>query len=236
MPFNLPAEYHDKSGDNRYFNLSSLSKDEEITLRPCGTFEDGHWIHGFVYWVDGQPKRSPVKPLLKDYIDEIDYKFGHGPGKTRYDEKAKKEVPAEDKKSPDKFVSFPAICKERKNIVVVTIDKPGVLKDLEQALAREDTALTPDGLLNIKIIFGRPEIKPARYYSAHTVQAKPTPGEITNWKKAKDTIWTQALFSGSDPFAGKPADASVEGLPPTSRDELGADKEISDAMPDEGWG
>jgi hypothetical protein len=53
-----------------------------------------------------------------------------------------------------------------------------------------------------------------------------------------ESIWLPALYVNGDPFSGKPASGRPEGLPPTHRDELGADHEVAtataDAMP-AGW-
>jgi hypothetical protein len=50
--------------------------------------------------------------------------------------------------------------------------------------------------------------------------------EQKKWTESTSKIWLPAMFAGADPFAGKPAEARPEGLPPTSRDELGADNEV----------
>ena len=46
------------------------------------------------------------------------------------------------------------------------------------------------------------------------------------WNEIKDKWYLPALYDNADPFAGKPAEATTRGLPPTHRDNLGADHEL----------
>ena len=55
------------------------------------------------------------------------------------------------------------------------------------------------------------------------------------WEEAKASIWLPALYVGADPFAGKPAEAKLDGLPPMKRDELGADTEVATAGISSDW-
>ena len=221
--------------DDRQFYASQLGPNESITLRPCGHFSSGHWIQGFQYFtLEKEVIRSATKPREKDYIDQISYKWEHGPGRTGTDKEGK-TVPFEDKDYPKPFLAFTAICKERKKIVVAIIDKATIKEAIERALAKDDTHLTPDQILNLEFTITKVVKGNATSYAVDTIFKAPGAAALKLWKPTQDTVWTPALFDGAEPFDGKPADAKLKGLPPTARDELGADKELTGAMPEEGW-
>jgi len=221
--------------DDRQFYASQLGPNESITLRPCGHFSSGHWIQGFQYFtLEKEVIRSATKPKEKDYIDQISYKWEHGPGKTGKNKEGK-TVPFEDKDYPKPFLAFTAICKERKKIVVAIIDKATIKEAIERALAKDDTHLTPDQILNLEFTITKVVKGNATSYAVDTIFKAPGAAALKLWKPTQDTVWTPALFDGAEPFDGKPADAKLKGLPPTARDELGADKELTGAMPEEGW-
>ena len=224
--------------DDKQFYASQLGPNESITLRPCGHFSSGHWIQGFQHFtLDKEVVRSATRPKEKDYIDQISYKYGHGPGKTGKENG--KTVPLEEKDYPRVFLAFTAICKERKNVLVAIIDKPTIKEPIERALSKDDTHLTPDQILNLEFTITKVVKKvgntDSTSYAVDTTYKAPGAAPIKLWKATQDTVWTPALFDGADPFDGKPADAQLRGLPPTARDELGADKELEGGMPEEGW-
>jgi hypothetical protein len=233
MAINFPSNYKfagEKAGsksstdDPRLWYPSQLKEGEKITLRPCGSFESGHWVHGSQYFtLEGQCKRSPVRPKEADYIDEIGWKYKKSPSDTDSPEKS----------FPIPFLGFTAICKQRKEVLVVTIDKATIREAIERALAREDTHITPDGILNIEFDITKTGTGINTKYAVDSMFKAPTQTHIKTWKSINDNIWTQALFEGANPFDGKPAESKLKGLPPTARDELGADKEISSDMPGE---
>ncbi len=243
MALQLPSDYRvdgDSSqkkrdpDDDRFFHLGQLEQGVPITLRPCGYFDTGHWIHGVQYFTtEGECKKFPVRPKEKDYINEINYKWGHGPGKTTIDKKTKELVKLEDKDYPKPFIAFTAICKQRKKVIVVNIDKATAKKAFDRVLLREDTSLTPDGLLNVEIEITKSGEMKDTTYDLTVISKPPTATAVKGWNAAKDGIWTQALFEGADPFDGKPANSKLKGLPPTARDELGADQEITNDIPEE---
>ena len=113
------------AADERLWYPGLLKEDETITLRPCGSFETGHWIHGFQFFTtEGEVRRFPVRPKEKDYIDEIGYKFKKSPQDTDKPEKS----------FPQPFFGFTAICKQRKEVLVVTIDKSTIREPIELSL------------------------------------------------------------------------------------------------------
>ena len=57
----------------------------------------------------------------------------------------------------------------------------------------------------------------------------------SEWDDKKAEIYLPALFEGGHPFEGRPATVKPQGLPPTRKDELGADHEAEDAMPTDDW-
>ena len=67
--------------------------------------------------------------------------------------------------------------------------------------------------------------------TVYTLTPAPLKAPVRNavakkWAEIKDQWYLPALYDNADPFAGKPAESNTRGLPPTHRDELGADHEI----------
>jgi|GEM_PF-1819914 len=248
MAIEFPSDYvysGDKSKekkpieDDRLFYAAQIGPNESITLRPCGHFTTGHWCQGFQYFtLEKELKRFATKPKEKDYTSDIGYRYGHGPGKVG-ELKDGTIGPLEEKDFPRQFLAFTAICKERKNIVVAIIDKVTIKEAIERGLSKDDTHLTPDGILNLEFTITKVVKKQGKNdstsYAVDTIFKAPGPAALKLWKAAQDGIWTPAVFDGADPFEGKPANSKLQGLPPTARDELGADKELDGTMPEEGW-
>ena len=86
-----------------------------------------------------------------------------------------------------------------------------------------------DGVYNFMMKLAR---KGSGTDTVYTLTPAPLKAPVRNavakkWKEIKDKWYLPALYDNADPFAGKPAEAKTRGLPPTHRDDLGADHEIS---------
>lgn len=217
-----------KTASNRYFECSGkyLKDGETATLRPCGTHDSGHVIAGFSYFsMEGRPKRFPKWP--EHYLSDI--------GLT-YEAKQSGADPADpaNKAKPKYFLSFVALSRELDDFVCVTLDKKGIREQFEEILDMEDYTILPSGMANFFVTIKRKGAdKNTSWLLTPTLKA-PTKADEKRWGDISSSIWLPALYEGGDPFSGKPADARPEGLPPTHRDELGADREVATAMP-EGW-
>lgn len=225
-----PATNDSKGASNKYFECSGkyLKDGETATLRPCGTHDTGHVIAGFSYFsMEGRPKRFPKWP--ENYLSDI--------GLT-YEAKQSGADPNDpnNKAKPKYFLSFVALSRELDSFVCVTLDKKGIREQFEEILAMEDYTILPSGMANFFITIKRKGADMNTSWLLTPTLKAPTKADEKRWAEAAPDIWLPALYDGADPFAGKPADARPEGLPPTHRDALGADQEIATAevMP-AGW-
>lgn len=220
-----PANSDSKAPNEKYFECSGkyIKDGESARLRPCGTFDTGHVIAGFSYFsMEGRPRRFPKWP--ENYMDDIGLTFDA------------KRNGGEERDRPKYFLSFIALRAETDDFVVVTLDKKTIREQFEEILAIEDYTTLPSGVSNFYINIKRKGVELNTSYLMTPTLKAPTKADEQRWAKASAGIWLPALYSGADPFAGKPADVKPEGLPPTHRDELGADHEVatSAAMP-AGW-
>ena len=85
-----------------------------------------------------------------------------------------------------------------------------------------------DGVYNFLMKLAR---KGSGTDTVYTLTPAPLKAPVRNavakkWNEIKDKWYLPALYDNADPFAGKPAEATTRGLPPTHRDNLGADHEL----------
>lgn len=226
----LPTDYRHSSGtassgvDNApkpYFEPKNLSDGESTTLRLCGTHDTGHVIAGWSYFTEaGRPRRFPTFP--KDYEQDIGLSYA---GKTQG---------TGEKDRPKYFLSFVALRKEVNDFVVVTIPQKQVREQLEEILDMEDYQFLPNGMGNFYLTLKRRgEGMDTSYTLVPTLKA-PAKAEQARWEAAAPTIWLPALYEGGDPFKGRAQGedgtmppGGIAGLPPTRRDEYGADHEVA---------
>ena len=219
-------EDQDTPKSSRYFKPSSLGDGESTTFRLCGTHQTGHVICGWSYFTDGgQPRRFPNYPT--NYLDDIGLTWeGKNSGTG---EKAK----------PSYFLSFVALQKESDDFKIFTITQKGIREQLEEILATEGYGFRESGMANFFIVLKRKGTKLETSYSMVPGLKVPAKAEENRWLETADKLWLPALFVNGDPFEGKPAMAdSACGLPPTHRDDYGADTEVAvdkEAMPAGGW-
>ena len=210
------SESTPKAINERYFECKHLNDGDSVTLRPCGTFDSGHVIAGFSYFtMEGQPRRFADYPV--NYLDDIGLTY-----------KAKQSG-GDERDKPKYFLAFTALCKERDDFVCVTLDKKTVREQLEEVLAMEPYDFLPSGMANFYVTLKRKGEGMDTSYTLVPALKAPSKAEEKRWADAKDGIWLPALYSNADPFAGKPSEGEPVGLPPTARDEYGADTEVATA-------
>lgn len=217
------------SGDrkSRYFEPRKLKDGESATFRLCGTHETGHVICGYSYFTAaGAPKRSPSFPA--NYLNDIGLSYEGKVNNTG------------EKDTPKFFLSVTALHKETDEFVVLTIMQRKIREQLEEILAMEDYQFIDGEVANFFLTLRRKGGGIETSYTLMPTLKAPSAAECKRWSAEAAGIWLPALYSGADPFAGRPAGSNTAvGLPPTYRDQLGADHEVAtatnaDAMPS-GW-
>lgn len=211
-------------GSDRYFKPGVLGDGESAVLRMCGTHASGHVIAGWQYFTSsGAPKRSIAFP--SDYEKDIGLSWA---GKTQG---------TGEKDKPTYFLSFAALIKGHKEFMVVTLTQKAIREQLEEILSMEDYfPLEGSGVANFDLTLKRKGTAKDTTWLLTPSLRKPSREVEARWLAAKDQLWLPALYSGGDPFAGKPADAGTPaGLPPTARDEHGADVDLDQMPQEEDW-
>lgn len=198
----------------RYFEPNKLADGESTTLRPCGLHNTGHVIAGWQYFtMDSKIRRMPKFP--GPCPEDIGLSWE---GKTNgTGEKAR----------PQYFLAFTALRKETDDFVVVVMTQKKVREQYEEILSMEDYQPMASGMANFYMTLKRKGVKTDTSYTLVPTLKAPSKADEKRWIDAASSIWLPALYVNADPFAGKPADALPEGLPPTHRDELGADHEVA---------
>lgn len=223
----FPSDYRPASGaapakdskSDKYFDCR-IKDGESVTFRPCGTFDSGHVIAGWTYFtMEGQPRRFPSGKYPESYLEEIGLTY-----------QGRKDGTGE-KDKPKYFLSFAALSKEKDDFIIVTLDKKGVREQYEEIHNMEDYQCLPSGICNFFVTIKRKgEGLDTTYLVTPTLKA-PTKADEKRWAEVSDSIWLPAMFDNADPWAGKPIGARPAGLPPTHRDETGADHEIATNFP-----
>ena len=124
---------------------------------------------------------------------------------------------------------------EQGSFKIVTFDRNDLRESLEDTLSMDSYFAHPNGIHNFKVTLKRKGTKTDTSYTLTPELLTKTPAAVSKaWEEAKDTIWLPALYEQGDPFKGKPAEPKepVCGLPPTKRDDYGADTDIASATTD----
>jgi hypothetical protein len=216
----------DISNKQRYFDPGKRLKDGETsTFRLCGLHDTGHVIDGWSYFtMEGRPRRFPKYPT--DFAEDIGLSWegkSNGTG---------------EKDKPRYFLSFVGLSKEADEFLIYTFQRKDLREQLEEVLFLEDYQILPSGLANFYLTLKRKGAKEQTTYTLTPTLKAPTKADEKRWAEVADSIWLPALYAGGDPFAGKPAGGQPEGLPPTHRDEYGADHEVATVQPEvmpAGW-
>jgi hypothetical protein len=222
------------------------ARQEEATFIICGFFQTDHFIMGKSYWTQEPPvhKKFPwEKGAPANWRDEIALNYT---AKKNPSIEYGSHDPKEDLDYPKDFISFvayfpcsPATSKRPINKLekypdlqtegsfkIVTIDRNDLRGKLESILKMEESYFQTDtGIWNFKVVLKRLSNTDAELTPAPMPKI---PASLTKaWEEIKGQIWVPALFEQGDPFLGKPAEAKTSGLPPTTRDDYGADQDMA---------
>jgi len=248
----------EKAGPNpNYIDQSKLVDGEKAVMIICGQYPD-HVISGKSYWTqakDGERavhKKFPFhKGVPSNYKDEIQLGFDANKRNVEYGKHTEKDLGY-----PKSFVSFLAYFNkqttlskypdlaEKGSFKIVTFDRNDLREALEDTLAMDSYFAHPTGIYNFKMTLKRKGTSMTTSYTLVPELLPKTPAAVSKaWIEAKDTIWLPALYEQGDPFKGKPAEEKEPacGLPPTQRDDYGADTDIANASATksemgDGWG
>ena len=213
--------------DRFYAPGKQLKDGDSHEVIVCGGFDTGHVISGYKYFKhDGQPLTTPFSEgYPKDYKDNIGLNF-----EAKFKRNVEYGKPTEDDiDKPKQILSFIGYIKEKKDFAIIEFSTRGLRTSLEEILSMDSYEANEDGVYNFLMKLAR---KGSGTDTVYTLTPAPLKAPVRNavakkWKEIKDKWYLPALYDNADPFAGKPAEAKTRGLPPTHRDDLGADHEIS---------
>ena len=242
------------SPNPNYIDQSRIGDGEKAVMIICGQYPD-HVISGKSYWTqakDGEracQKKFPFhKGVPSNYKDEIQLSFDANKRNVVYGQHTEKDLAY-----PRSFVTFLAYFNkanlenglnvlvkypdllEQSSYKIVTFDRNDLRESLEDTLSMDSYFAHPTGIHNFKVTLKRKGTGKDTSYTLTPELLTKTPAAVSKaWKDAKDTIWLPALYEQGDPFKGKPAEPKepVCGLPPTKRDDYGADTDIASATTD----
>ena len=224
-------------------NITGLQ--EEATFIMCGFFNTDHFIAGKSYWTHEPPVHKKFhwqQGAPSNWRDEIALNFNAKKTKIEYGNHNPKEdldypkdfisfvayfpcSPASSKKPINKLEKYPDLQTEG-SFKIVTIDRNDLRGKLESILKMDESYFqTESGIWNFKIVLKRTSNTDAELTPAP--MPKIPASLLKAWEEQKGQIWVPALFDQGDPFLGKPAEAKNCGLPPSVRDDFGADQEIA---------
>lgn len=222
---------------DRFYSPGKQLKDgDSHEVIVCGGFDTGHVISGYKYFKnDGQPHTTPFSEgYPKDYKEDIGL---------NYEAKFKRKVEygshtEDDLDKPKQILSFIGYIKEKKDFAIIEFNTRGLRTALEEILSMDSYEANDDGVYNFMMKLAR---KGSGTDTVYTLTPAPLKAPVRNavakkWAEIKDKWYLPALYDNADPFAGKPAEATTRGLPPTHRDELGADHEIGKKTTEESIG
>tara|TARA_B100000287_G_scaffold225484_4_gene212769 strand:- start:6885 stop:7634 length:750 start_codon:yes stop_codon:yes gene_type:complete len=222
---------------DRFYSPGKQLKDgDSHEIIVCGGFDTGHVISGYKYFKnDGQPHTTPFSEgYPKDYKEDIGL---------NYEAKFKRKVEygshtEDDLDKPKQILSFIGYIKEKKDFAIIEFNTRGLRTALEEILSMDSYEANDDGVYNFMMKLAR---KGSGTDTVYTLTPAPLKAPVRNavakkWAEIKDKWYLPALYDNADPFAGKPAEATTRGLPPTHRDELGADHEIGKKTTEESIG
>ena len=160
----------------------------------------------------------------KGYEDEIGYKYNHGPGKTDKDGR-----PLEEKAKPRSVWMVRAWLVEEERMVAAVIDSFTLQSRISKILQNEEYGMTPTGVCNFYLTIFR-EANPAT--PAATYDATGALRVLRNKRaheEAAKPFFPENYWRGLNPLeaGAEPPEKLAAVLPPTARDENGADAEVT---------
>lgn len=221
-----PTNSSSENNDKFYSPGKELGDGDSNHIIVCGGYDTGHVISGYKYFKhDGQPHTTPFSEgYPKNYKDDIGLKYdAKFIRKIEYGEHKE-----DDLDKPKQILTFIGYIKERKDFVIVEFSTRGLRTSLEEILAMDSYEVNDEGVYNFMMKIARKGVGTDTVYTLTPapLKAAARTAVTKKWNEIKDKWYIPALYDNADPFAGKPAEASTRGLPPTHRDELGADHEI----------
>jgi len=221
----LPTNYDSLSeptSNSSYLKPTSIPSGGSITLRLCGTADSGHCIAGYQYFTnEGRPRRFETFP--ERYMDDIGLTFEG------------REKGTGEKATPAVFLSWVCFPKDSSGFKVLDITQLKIREQITKILKMDDYTIEDGEMANFSIEISRDGTGLGTKYTVMPTLKTPTAEHVKLWRASRDQIWLPALFSGGDPFGGRPAGSPKAPDPSmllTSRDELGADTEIGSRS---GW-
>lgn len=220
-PNYVPVNSGEESS-SKYIQPSKIGDNETINFRLCGDYTSAHCICGYRYFTkDKQVRSFPTFP--SDYEKDIGISYQARQNNTNELDR------------PHFFLAWTVYSKELKDFCILTITQDSIRRDLDRTFELEDGEdgkvykFTEDGMANFYFSLTKERSKGKVSYKMMPTLKAPTKANIKDWGDARDSIYVPAIFNNGDPFAGPAAQGSVDnpGMPPTSRDDCGADTEIN---------
>lgn len=199
-----------------YWSPSDISEGGSVKLYLCSEIHAG-WKY---FTLSREVRLSQDYP--SGYEDEIGYKFNHGPGKTDRDGK-----PMEEKAKPRGVWLARAWLVEEERMVAAIIDSWTLQSRIGKIMQNQEFGMTPNGIVNFYLtVFREKDPRtPAETYdvtgSLRVLRNK------TAYQKAAEPWFPENYWLGLNPLeAAAEPPARAAALPPTVRDENGADTEV----------
>lgn len=229
-----------------YWKPSKLEAGSKAEIRMLGgenAFRDGYVIAGYEYFTRDGVSRTPTYPSKWRENAGLAYQYRELTPEAKEDKyKEIAAMPQEEQvkhlNAPKAFLSFVACIKGEPKLQVVTITQRQIRAQLEEYLNMpEDFTWGDNGVANFKFSLSKKGSgKDTTYVTTATPFNRALPKDLASeWDEKKADIYLPALFEGGHPFEGRPATVKPQGLPPTRKDELGADHEAEDTMPTDDW-
>ena len=234
-----------------YIDQSKIADGEKAVMIICGQYPD-HVISGKSYWTQGKDgeracqRKFPFhKGVPSNYKDEIQLSFDANKRNVVYGQHNEKDLAyprsfvtffayfnkANAKNGLNVLAKFPDL-QEQGSFKIVTFDRNDLRESLEDTLSMDSYFAHQNGIHNFKVTLKRKGTGTDPSYALTPELLPKTPAAVSKaWEETKDTVWLPALYEQGDPFKGKPAEEKEPacGLPPTKRDDYGADTDIASA-------
>jgi hypothetical protein len=218
----------------------ALEANETLVLRLAGNYRSGHSAFGYFYFDLENPPRPHHSPEFPtDYEDKIGFSFD---AKRKAKAQGRElDIRRDERDTPKRFAALTAIyhkCPSDPNaaqsyangkVVIADFTQPSLLELIDTLFHEEEYAIE-DGQLAGYVIKVTKTVKNGKTsYKAVSLTKRVSKEEQALWDAEGAGIYVPAIFTGADPFEGKPADGDDSlGQPPAraaARDGLGADSE-----------
>lgn len=246
----LPDEYVPiKDDDNintesesRFLRLSKALEDgQSLMIRLCSNYRSGHSAFGYFYFdLEGKPHHSPTFPT--DYEDVIGFSYD---AKKKASAQNRELDPRRDERDvPKRFAALTAIVHrcpassdetqsfEEGKLMIVDLTQINLLKMVDALFNEEEYAIDDNQPAGYVIKITRTVKKGKTSYEAINLLKRVHKAEQALWdEQGGDKIYVPAIFTGADPFEGRPdGGGDAPGQPPAraaKRGQLGEDADWS---------